>query len=574
MTTQENKFVGRVWVQPEPLVNLFVNPHAKFNLDDTGVMNAGLVRDTTVPGGAGPYANSFRLDGTPNNDSNFNVGGDAGGIRNGMEPGKGYTVRGTLRLNGALAGTAHARARRIVVFVHNTGDAPGVYTTYQSSQPANAAGTYQLSLEFLLADTVDEAFIRFYHGHTSNSAFWYGLRLTEGTPADVGTDFWDGDTTTGAGPDVNDLVYGWDGDPGNSSSYKMDRADSFELEHAELEVSYDADRTPFVTARVTVPNPGESTVNVLLEPRRSRAPVLWWTIDVFGRSPALAPLTTYLRGLPTQAAPATNRIVGKLWVDNVDEDLLPDVITLTANSGESLMDDKLRISTTTTDTGATTVEALVRYAITQIGEVNAIVDTSLAAGTAVPAGDRRLWLQGEPVSSLYEAELAAIDLRLYCDDRGRFYVDTFDNPPTFPPVGHRTITDGDGPFGTIISARRTRSRDGGGADGILVKADYTDAGGTRVVAYQRHYVNGVSSRHGKVVNLSRAIPSSTYAESIAAREQRRGEVFEIVAFLDTGIEVGRVLDLTLTNRPEVAVVARAITFRPEAGTMTIEAHVL
>jgi hypothetical protein len=547
-----------VWVQPEPETNLITNPNAAVDLTDATTTNAALFRQVSGSVNS-PYFTLFRLNASANAASWLNIGGDTGAVRLGLQAGKTYTVRGSFHLDTPLTGTVDANARRIVAY---TRVGAGAYVLASSSAAPNVAGDHDVSVTFTMPANPSEAFVRFFLGHTGGSGYWYRLKIVEGTASD----FWDGETPDAGG--ISDPEYSWNGLEHRSTSRRVLRANNTLLPDASLDLTYDSTRTPFISARITMPRPSDAIV-AALDPRRPYDVIFNFAIDEYARTGVNGPFTTRVDGIPFGYPVDT---AGKLWHDSDDADELSDVLTITATGGEVKMDDKIRLSAATLDTGATTVAGLVEYALNDVGEWSAVGGLGASGLTAVPAGDRRLWLPAEPASQLYEAELSAIDLRLYGDDRGKYWVDEYTNPP----VGLALLLPldlEDGEDGTIISARRRRARRSGGwADGIMVKSDYENAAGTRVVAYQRFPASG-QNHVGKVVNIARAIPSSTYAESIYNRAQTRGEAFTLVAHCDLGVRPGRPVNLTLVGKGTVDYMAERVTFRPDAGVVEADGYI-
>lgn len=117
---------------------------------------------------------------TSSNDSYGSPGGDVGGLRLGLTPGKVYTISATLRLAGAQAGTVHGMARKIVAF-NKVGT--GAYTSVSSAAAANGAGSTRLSLTFSVPSGATEAFIRLYNGaYKDNGEVWWDSFLLEEEP--------------------------------------------------------------------------------------------------------------------------------------------------------------------------------------------------------------------------------------------------------------------------------------------------------------------------------------------------------------------------------------------------------
>jgi len=186
--------------------NLITNPGAEVDL--TGAVGTGVTLARQV--GSAPFGTAmFRLNPTGAADSYMEIGGSAGALRNGMQAGRRYTASGTFMITSPMTGTAHARARRIVVF---TRVGSGSYVETASAQAPNVAGQYRLSVTFDVPVGATEAFIRWYHGHTASVCYWDGLVLHEFTN-EYDTDQWDGDSV-----DTSEYAYAWTGTPGLSTT--------------------------------------------------------------------------------------------------------------------------------------------------------------------------------------------------------------------------------------------------------------------------------------------------------------------------------------------------------------------
>lgn len=203
------------WSRPLPVQvdsqNLIPNPSAEVDLSSVLGTRCTVTRQTTTSSAAFGGA-LFRLDAPVNNDSFMTVGFEADTISDGMSAGGTYTASGTVRVDSALPG-AGSRARKIVVF-HRSGNGP---FTEAASEQGPATGVGRVSVTFTLPENTKEAFVRFYHGHTSGVVFWDGLSLVEHVPGDVTEGgYWDGDSS-----DTSDYSYSWDDAAGVSTSTRI-----------------------------------------------------------------------------------------------------------------------------------------------------------------------------------------------------------------------------------------------------------------------------------------------------------------------------------------------------------------
>lgn len=555
----ESRYECVISVQQEPNRNLFTNPTAEISLADAA--SAGLASFQRTTGSANLNARTqtgFRLNGSAStNDSYMTVvAGEP------IENEALYTVSGEFFISAAMTGTAHARARRIVV-LHRIGAA--AYTEVTSAQAANVAGNTRLSVPFLLPAGTTEVLIRFYHGHASTAtAFWHSLRLAPVSGTGLLDDYLDGGMPGSI--DMAGLEYGWDGQPGLSMSRRVNRADNIVLQDAEFDqISYDLRRVPHVMADITARMP-DLGVLPLLDPERLYDPILNYRIEHYTRGVG-GELDQLVSSAPVGSSVAD--AAGKLWLRDLEINWVNNRIGIRATSGEARFEDKKRAAVTVLDTGATTGEALFRFAAGDVGEATAIesIDPG-ATALAIPAGNRRLWMQGEPASSLFEAELAAIGLRAFCSDVGRFQVSEFVKPPGYFTLIGITIKDGDD--GTIYGFTETSSRDDW-RDATLVKAQYVDGAGVQQTAYQA-YASATLSRKSDVAPIGRAIPSSTYAQTVTTRAQQRVRTHRLTAGLSFEVRVGRIFNATVGGTT-TTIMPEKITYRPALGVMVIEGYV-
>jgi hypothetical protein len=540
-------------------VNMMINPTAEVSLvGATGVGLAGLTRQT-AGGFPTPHDTAFRLYGSASTTSSWlNIDGDQNaGIRNGMQIGVEYTVSATLRLAAPISGTV-GQGRRIVVY-YRIGS--GSYVAIPSAQAPNAAGQTRLSVTFTLPAGTTEAFIRFFHGiQSTESVWWHSIRLTPGTA----TDYFDGNTP--AFRELEDPEYGWVRTPGLSPSWRIP-AGGIDLIDAKFDtLSIDRLRVPFIDATITMPHPGDEVL-ARLDPRVSDDVILYYNVQHY-QTTGLGPVDEYASHAP---ATGVENGRGKLWLRSIDEDLVKETITLRATSGEVRFEDKKRISDFPLDTGATTVAELWNYALVDVGEAAAYQFIDGYALAAIPAGDRRMWMQGESASQLFETEMLATTqpIRSYCNDVGYFSVRQFTQPPGYS--GALVIDLASGDSGTIVEASASRSRDDGWADATLVKATFDDANGDPQTQYQRYPANG-DNRAGQVVDMSRPIYSSLIAQNLTREAERLGRTVRITALADFRCRPGRRIDVELATGRTFTLDADRVTYRIREGLMEIEGY--
>lgn len=257
-----------------------------------------------------------------------------------------------------------------------------------------------------------------------------------------------------------------------------------------------------------------------------------------------------------------------MWVRTVQNDPLNNSATIRLAGGESMMDDKIRNAGTTNNTGATTVAALVDWSLGDVFGGYTVTHATVASATAIAAGDRRLMLQGESHMDLVKPELDAINCRLL-DFWGLLW-STKVRDDVNGTLELSTIPGVAGADPIVYEYTESISRDGEWADGVLVKYDYENSGGTRVVAYQASGA-GANTR-GVVLNRDRAAPAANAADQIVTRTVVRGYDIDVTARLFFDFDAYFALIVHLPGGVEKESHIRSVTWDIGAGEMRIRAQ--
>lgn len=285
---------------------------------------------------------------------------------------------------------------------------------------------------------------------------------------------------------------------------------------------------------------------------------------------------------PVDVFPGFN--TAKLYIRTVERDRITGRVTMRLAGGESFLAERRRLSGAGVDTGATTVGELVTYSLFDTFGAAVTSYDGIVNSTAIPAGDRRMFNPGESHIDLIRPELDAINCRLY-DVWGNVWramvrgtsgdtikLATFTQQDTSESWPSGAPADVDG---IVSSITETVSRDGDWADGVLIKYDNTDNGGT--VSWSRSSA-GVNTR-GLYLTFNRAAPAGgdTPAEDMETRTRRRGADYIIEARCRLDVVPGRPLDIYLRNAPDGAEIIndltiRSVEWRPREGTMTVRAQ--
>jgi Tfp pilus assembly major pilin PilA len=193
---------------PCTLTNLITNPNLESGTPTNWVGSSATALPDATTWRAGGSRSLSITPTTTNGDSFASIGGDDGGLRLGMQPGKTYTVSATMRIDNetGLTGVNAWPWRRAGIVVHTWNPVAGfnVYTVnpsgvhqYNGGEPTNqssviAKGTYKLKTTFTVPINAPTAFIRLYNGGTNGQppVFWDNIALYEGTRAP----YYDGDS--------------------------------------------------------------------------------------------------------------------------------------------------------------------------------------------------------------------------------------------------------------------------------------------------------------------------------------------------------------------------------------------
>lgn len=328
--------------------------------------------------------------------------------------------------------------------------------------------------------------------------------------------------------------------------------------------SLDIDRVPYLSIELVL-SPPDATTLAWLDPRGSKR-VRW--------------LVTREHSAGLQSLPAAGWAV--CCIRSRRRRPLSGEVTVTLAGFDALLDDKRRIAEGILTTTATTLKGLVDYAVTNLTDsypdINtAVIDNVGTAAVAIPAGDRRAWLQGETLTALFETELSAAGGRLVTTTAGnRFVIESND----------RTIGAGlllllhtadytgplDGSANALILGDPVELIDRGQwADGVLVKYAYTNAAGVQVTSYRASGA-GANTR-GIVHNADRPAPSSNAANGMAQRMTRRGLSYTIDAAADLGVFPLMTAAIRLGNAPAVIGRVVAVEWQLPQGTMTVTVNV-
>lgn len=366
--------------------------------------------------------------------------------------------------------------------------------------------------------------------------------------------------------------------------------------------SVDVDRTPYTVATITLANPGPAVLSTLDPTLRPRPRILVDLLQRFETSQpgtrTLADVTAHLDAVTladvTPDQPATlssfdaslpavapivsnwgtvipvgdstfSQIYKELYIVDVDVDLTGSTVTITATSGEFLLDDKVALRPAPKDYGTLPLFDLVATILATVG--GTMVSAIPNPGTV--GGDLTIMQPGVTCAAFLEPLLAVYGLRLYAESLTQFSV---------APIGDVT---GFGQMSTIVLDYKAGMSGAGYAltaigsagsaswfDGAILIYNWTDPAGVARTAVDCYPLDGTHTR-GYVQTLTSAYPGPGAAQGIVRRSRKRGRTYTVKQVSNFFVQPGWDATLTLPNIAATALKVTAIEWHHPAGEMTL-----
>lgn len=269
----------------------------------------------------------------------------------------------------------------------------------------------------------------------------------------------------------------------------------------------------------------------------------------------------------------------QLIILDADWDEITGEGSIVAANRETVLEARIRLSGSSIDTAATDVLGLVYWSLTDCFGGYSLQAEPLASATSIPSGDRRLFLPGESHSELLEPELQAIGYRLF-DYWGRtWFVNARESTPLLGlsygyertlQLASYTQREGAPPNADpiVYSIVRRLTRAGDYADGVLIKFDTLESGGS--ITYQRS--GDGSNTKGRVLTWKRTAPGGNAADEVVKRTKIRGEDITITARARLDVTPGQELRVFLRDDRTLTANIRAVSWNIAAAEMTIRAQ--
>lgn len=336
------------------------------------------------------------------------------------------------------------------------------------------------------------------------------------------------------------------------------------LDVSEIVVSQDVDRfteceATLILASVTDQQWRALDPRLALLASKVPAPPVEWKLRQY-----TLPEDVEVFALPAAADPAT------MYVRSVRRDWILGTVEVELAAGESILEERRRNASNSLDTGATNVHELIEYSLFDtFGGYTLSDDLPLVA---IPAGDRRMFNPGESHIDLIRPELDAINCRLSNLWGFEWYAGPRETTGDVIKLATFTQEDGaDADVDPIVSEIVEEvSRDSGWYDGILIKYDNTDNGGS--VTWSRSG-DGDNSR-SLFLTFDRAAPGagSAPADAIQARAFQRGHDIILEAACSLEVVPGRPLEVHTRAGILFDLTIRSVEWSPVQGTMRIRAQ--
>ena len=305
-----------------------------------------------------------------------------------------------------------------------------------------------------------------------------------------------------------------------------DGGDPVSLPAIDIVVTVDFESNFYATATLTLSEISDETF-ALLDPRQGPPPQVDWRVDQLALDSAGA---WQIIGTLPVSPDSTNHAT--MLVREVERDHISGNVIVQLAGGESILEERRRVSGTALNTGQGNVANLVYWAILDCfpGATTPSFGP-LASSTTIPVGDRRLMYQGESFADLIQPELDAIDYRLI-DFFGRAWTCGARSTTSGTTLKLATYKGAPSDADPIVTGlTESASRNGDWADGVLI---------------QYEWPNGTPAYHGALTNNTRTLsikrdrpsPPTNAATPMLDRTLVRGYKIEAIARARFGITLG------------------------------------
>lgn len=234
-------------------------------------------------------------------------------------------------------------------------------------------------------------------------------------------------------------------------------------------------------------------------------------------------------------------------------------ITLELSSDEALLQDYALVSTIPYVPTFFNVREIVSETLNRIGRV---LTPGAADGTIAP--DAAEWLPGQTAWEYLQPLVQSVGLRLYADEKRRFYL--IPDLTTNPGLVELEATD------TIKNASDTISRDDDlWFDAVVITYKWVNSLGETELAYDI----AANDPFSKVVHFEyeTAYPGAGAAQAILDRAQNRGRTNDVQAVSDYRVTPSTACTITLTDLPLQAGYVSAVTWNYPNDEMTVKTRV-
>lgn len=236
-------------------------------------------------------------------------------------------------------------------------------------------------------------------------------------------------------------------------------------------------------------------------------------------------------------------------------DLKANEMNFELSSDEALLQDYALVDNLPYTPTFLNVRSIVSYVLNQIGSV---LQPGILDGTVEP--DSAIWEPGQTAWDYVSPLLSAVGLRLYSDEKRRWYLinDTY----TVPGTVELEAT------GTITEANDVISRDANEwYDAVVITYTFVNDLGETIKAYDHAAVEGFS----KVLHLEyeTAYPGAGAAQRILDRAITRGRVNDVQAVSDYRVTPAQAFTLDLDGFPTQTGYISAVQWNYPADEMSI-----
>lgn len=230
-------------------------------------------------------------------------------------------------------------------------------------------------------------------------------------------------------------------------------------------------------------------------------------------------------------------------------------IVLTLESNEALLQDLCLVQNINFSPNTTDLRTIIKGVLARIGD--GLVDGS---ETATVTADATIWAPGQSAWDYLEPMLKQSGLRLFCDERRRWYLveDTYTAEGTVELFSNETITD---------AAEEINRDNDSWYDSVVIKYTWVNDLKETIVSYDTAAVPNYQKTH--LIEINSLNPGTGAAQRILDRALSRGITKDVTAVANYRVTPSTACTIFITGYPTEEGYIRSVAWAFPADTMTV-----